>query len=141
MSKWGWVETGPGKRTYKKLEEGDVEVNVKSRGIPTSPPGGASCARKLGEAERTALFIQTGCEFNTLKEAEKYGKKHGFRIAEQSDKREIKDTGEYERKVHSEKAGLQMKVAKKLLTRDPARAKHARDGGIHAEQARREGRD
>ena len=142
---WGWFRKEPcgwEKRRYIVGEETPGE------GPPDKEDfwcGGTSGARNLTENERDALLIQTGKDFGpgaTVRDVENYGKEAGvpFRIGEQDDTKRIEGIGEYEGKITKDKAGRDIKAAKKLLLSKPGFAKSAQSGGIHAEQARREGR-
>lgn len=146
---WGWFRNGPGKWTKRKYRVGEevpddeeYEKQFVDRGLWCGGDGGA---RNLTENERDALFIQTGKDFGpgaTLRDVEVYGQESGtpFRIGEQDDTKRIESTTEYPAKINKDEAGRDIKRAKKLLTSRSGYAKHAQSGGIHAEQARREGR-
>ena len=139
---WGWFRKGDGGWERRKYDPRDEtpEEGPPDREEFWNGQGGASCTRLLTEHERDALFIQTGQDFTTLHDAEKYGEDHGFRIVEQSEKNDLQGLGEYDKKVTKHNSAMNLKVAKKLLTSNPEYSKNAREGGIHAEQARAEGR-
>ncbi len=143
MREYGWFKKESGRWEKRKYTVGEEVPH------PTGPPDAADMwngnaiggARELTAGERASLFIQHGKEFRTLRDVEVWGKANGHRIAESFDTQGIEDTvEEYPHKVTEDGAGAQAIEAEKLLTRDPKYLRPIQTGGIHAEQARREGR-